>query len=60
MMNKVNSVVSKGIFSDQNGQDTLEYVAMGLIAILLGALILGILRPLVSEKTQLIADSWPQ
>lgn len=58
-MAKLVSSIEKGILSDQSGQDTLEYVAMGLIAILLGALILSILRPLVNDKTQLIADSWP-
>lgn len=48
-----------GIFADSYAQDTIEYVAMGLVAVLIGALILSILRPLITNKTNAIEAAWP-
>lgn len=39
----------KGIFSDQSGQDTLEYVAMGLMAMSMGAIIMVIMKKLLLD-----------
>ena len=51
--------MNTGIFANESAQDTIEYVAMGMIAILVGVAVLGILQPLLTSKTEAIGEAWP-
>ena len=51
--------MNTGIFSNESAQDTIEYVAMGMIAVLVGVAVLGILQPLLTSKTEAIGEAWP-
>ena len=51
--------MNTGIFANDSAQDTIEYVAMGMIAILVGVAVLGILQPLLTQKTEAIGAAWP-
>ena len=51
--------MNTGIFANESAQDTLEYVAIGLVAILIGVAVLPILQGIATEKSNLISDKWP-
>ena len=51
--------MNTGIFANESAQDTLEYVAIGMIAILIGVAVLPVLRQLATDKSNEIRGAWP-
>lgn len=59
-MTFMQNLIFKGILSNQTGQDSLEYVALGLVVLLVSAIAVANIRNLVTNKESLIQSNYLQ
>lgn len=55
----VNQMKAPGVYSDTRAQDTLEWIAMATVIIVVIAIFAAVIRAIVANRSQQIDSSWP-